>query len=206
MLTVATDTPRTKGEARSTGSKFYFTGKPCKKGNVAMRLTSAGKCWCEACRHAHSASVNAWQKANAGKVLPRVSRWRAENGDKERANRRRRNERIKLGLEKRHEGDPGKRMHRNALRRAAVKRATPAWADLDAIKAIYVEAGRRRALGENVHVDHIIPLQGKTVCGLHVHWNLQIIPAAENLRKQNRLIDAQVKGLQDVVRADRGEP
>lgn len=69
---------------------------------------------------------------------------------------------------------------RHAVRRNAV----PAWADLEAIKLIYEEAARRRAeTGEDWHVDHIVPLKGKTVCGLHCEANLQIIPKVENLRK-----------------------
>lgn len=59
----------------------------------------------------------------------------------------------------------------------------PEWADC---RPIYREAARRRARGEDVHVDHIVPLNSPIVCGLHVPWNLEIIPAPQNLRKGNR--------------------
>lgn len=63
--------------------------------------------------------------------------------------------------------------------------ATPPWADRDKIKAVYDEAARRRAAGENVVVDHIYPLQHPNFCGLHVHTNLQVLTYAENSKKSN---------------------
>lgn len=74
-----------------------------------------------------------------------------------------------------------------ARRRARKRMAMPAWADLNAIRAIYRDAKKRiKETGMAWHVDHIIPLAGKNVCGLHVHWNLQVIPAEDNLKKSNK--------------------
>lgn len=68
-----------------------------------------------------------------------------------------------------------------ANRRAAKRQAMPAWADKEAIAAIY-----EAAKGQSLHVDHEIPLQHNLVCGLHVPANLRPISAFENLSKSNR--------------------
>lgn len=63
----------------------------------------------------------------------------------------------------------------------------PNWANRDAIASIYSEARRlTKETGIEHHVDHIIPLRGKTVCGLHVETNLQILTAEANKRKNAR--------------------
>lgn len=74
-----------------------------------------------------------------------------------------------------------------ASRRAAEIQATPPWADHQKILAVYREAARLQLeTGTPYHVDHILPLRGEMVCGLHVHFNLRPIPAEENIRKSNR--------------------
>ncbi|MGO4337858.1 hypothetical protein AB4037_23360 [Labrys sp. KB_33_2] len=75
----------------------------------------------------------------------------------------------------------------SALRRATKLRATPSWADLSAIKALYSNARRITAeTGIPHHVDHIYPLKCDWCCGLHVENNLQILEGKKNLSKGNR--------------------
>lgn len=74
----------------------------------------------------------------------------------------------------------------NAKRRAFKLLATPAWADLEAIKGMYYLATIFNRIGMNLHVDHIIPLQSDLVCGLHCESNMQLMPAIDNLSKGNR--------------------
>jgi hypothetical protein len=77
----------------------------------------------------------------------------------------------------------------DAKRRAAKLQRTPPWLDIvqnAEIEFTYEYCAALRSIGLNYHVDHIVPLQGKTVSGLHVPWNLQVIPADENIRKANR--------------------
>ena len=67
--------------------------------------------------------------------------------------------------------------------------ATPAWADLKAMQAIYKKARDLTAnTGIPHHVDHEIPLRGKLVCGLHVETNLRVITADENIKKNNKFL------------------
>lgn len=87
--------------------------------------------------------------------------------------------------------NPDKDLAKAAKRRASVAGRTPAWlsdAERDEILAVYAFA---RAWSDATrtphHVDHIAPLRGKAVSGLHVPWNLRIVSAKENLKKGNRL-------------------
>jgi len=69
----------------------------------------------------------------------------------------------------------------------ALYQAWPVWcADHPGFKSIYGWARRRRRCGEDVHVDHIVPICSDEVCGLHVPWNLTVIGARENMQKSNR--------------------
>jgi hypothetical protein len=75
-------------------------------------------------------------------------------------------------------------------RKTAKLQRTPSWltdSDLLYIQCLYqVASMRTKETGYAWHVDHIIPLQGRTVSGLHVPSNLRVIPATENLQKSNK--------------------
>lgn len=85
------------------------------------------------------------------------------------------------------------RPHRAASRAKRLLRYV-AWADQEAIKAVYAEAERAsRRTGIPHEVDHIIPLRGKTVSGLHVPENLRVVPKVVNREKRNHF-DSELVG------------
>jgi len=76
-----------------------------------------------------------------------------------------------------------------AKRRAAKLQATPPWAELDKIKVLYEKAKWLESVtGLKYHVDHVIPLRGEKVSGLHCWNNLQLLEEKENVKKSNKLI------------------
>lgn len=79
---------------------------------------------------------------------------------------------------------------REAKRRASKLTATPSWANIETIEKIYIESKQISDItGILQHVDHIVPLVSKVVCGLHCEANLRIIPYSENISKGNRYWD-----------------
>jgi hypothetical protein len=77
----------------------------------------------------------------------------------------------------------------SASRRASQKQALPTWLTEDQMRqidSIYTHAKDCEVVsGQTYHVDHIVPLKGENVCGLHVPWNLQVLPSDVNLSKHN---------------------
>jgi len=167
---------------------------------------------CKACfrayNKAHAAEKKlrdqAWRSQNPGTWRGYTKQWRDANPDKVKAytdaNRERQAEISRATYEGNKEArlvqmaawrkaNPDK-VSATAMRHIARKmQACPPWADHDAIAAVYAEAARlTKETGIPHQVDHIIPLQGKNVCGLHVHQNLRAIPATENQRKSNTLL------------------
>jgi hypothetical protein len=92
------------------------------------------------------------------------------------------------------QANKGKIIALATLRKKYIRQRTPSWLSKDdkwLIKEVYDLAALRTKMFEfSWHVDHVIPLQGETVSGLHVLNNLQVIPGVENIRKKNKVLYA----------------
>ena len=81
---------------------------------------------------------------------------------------------------------PEKISAKSARRRAYKLQATPNWASKKHIDIFYLIAKEEsERIGEPCHVDHIVPLKSKLVCGLHNEFNLQVLKGKDNLEKHN---------------------
>lgn len=164
--------PNSRAAAKATAAKFYFTGLPCKNGHVSLRAVKGD---CIECHRLHSRKSGKSARSVARKKEYSKSKY-WENSDASREVRRLAYYRNK---------DAYKR--RATERRAYKGRAIPKWADARMTNGLYVIARRiSECTGMQWHVDHIVPLKGRTVCGLHSPENLRVIPATLNMSKGAR--------------------
>ena len=182
-----------KQQAKSLGLTSYFTGLPCKHGHIAPRhIWNSGCSECSRLRETtksakrrakHPEKIKEYKRRDylkrRDKVLASCAKYRAENGEARRAY-----------FKKYKQENNGRVTAGNKKRDLAKKNRTPCWLTADdtwLMKEIYeLSALRTKSTGVQWHVDHIIPLQGKKVSGLHVPTNLQIILGKDNIVKNNR--------------------
>ena len=162
------DLPKTREEARQAGSKAYFTGLFCKQGHVAKRWTATGNCaTCQASR---------------------TKNWTEKNPDKHLFYRQseKRRQSTNQSAKKHYANNKVYYIVKDAKRRAQKLLATTVWGQQN-VESFYVKAKELEAMNPGVkyHVDHIVPLAGENVCGLHNEFNLQILTETENKRKGN---------------------
>ncbi len=185
--------PIERRNAKQNGDKYYFTGRECLAGHIAKRYVSTGKC-SECCRVYDRVNYNLEKRREANrryfakdpKRKLRHLMWQREYREKhpEKIIAKRERDRAYCQVNKTvrvGQRDP------NTRRRKLVKFASVSWANREAMAAIYAEARRlTKETGIKHAVDHVIPLRGRNVCGLHVETNMRVITQRENIRKGNR--------------------
>lgn len=181
-----------KSIAKSLNMKRYFTGVACLNGGIAERFVSSCSCQCSFCITPEKRNAKAklgYQKSKNNPLTPEKLEkkreatriWKQNNPEKVRQNKR-----------EYHKNNPHVSRAKRALRRATLKNRTPLWfGEFD--KFVMVEAAhlcelRKISTGIDWQVDHMLPLQGKEVSGLHCGINIQVIPSFLNTSKSNKMI------------------
>ena len=167
---------KTRKEALLNKATQYFTGNACIKGHVAARRAKTGECL--DCRKAYL--VN-WLKENPNKIK-QYSATQYLKYESEKHKWHARNKKYAATHK-------DKVNAKTVAYQLAKANRLPKWADIEKIKGLYKQAVLKSIeTGIQWHVDHIYPLRGKLVSGLHVPENLQVIPGIENVKKANRYI------------------
>ena len=144
---------------------------PCKHGHLSERYTSTADC--VECTNLNTKS---WVDKNPTK--------RKQIRKKSRLKHIKKSREASIAWTS---ANPGRNRAYVAKYNAAKKKRTPAWANLKKIERIYeLAAWASRFTNEPIEVDHIIPLQGELISGLHVENNLQLLPKSANCGKGNR--------------------
>jgi len=151
--------------------EFYETPEEKKERLTALRLAAGKKLEVYGEKDRRKKIQSKSYAKRKTEVNARARKWAKENPEKVRE--------ISRAWQRR---NPAVTAEQAAARRAGLRRATPAWVDRKDILYVYDMA---QLFG--VTVDHIHPLKGKNFCGLHVPWNLQLMPGRENSSKGNRL-------------------
>jgi hypothetical protein len=173
-----------RDEAKLRGDLRYFTGNPCKKGHISERSVSNGLCLeCLKERMAARRKVRNEEQLNLDheKARIRAAKWRKANPN---------HEGTKIAKKEYKIRNPHKVIAGTAKYRAQKISRTPSWLTKDDLwmieQAYEIAALRTKMFGFSWHVDHVIPLNGDVVSGLHVPTNLQVIPWIENVKKHNK--------------------
>lgn len=161
---ITTNFPRFKTPKGETRYRSYC--KSCDK--------KRKDAWRSAHKIEHNIRCRNWVRDNSAKRKETSKKWREKNPE--------------YSKQYKQNYDKNKINAHTSVRRKRVQQATPTWLTKKQRKemlTIYETCGKLRKAGVDVHVDHIVPLQGKDVCGLHVPWNLEILGAKENMSKSN---------------------
>lgn len=132
------------------------------------------------CKSCHKAYASDYHQQNKVHLYEVQKVWKQENADKVRGWSRKKQAERRVT----HRGDVNAAI---AQRKEHVKRATPSWANAADVRMWYDVASVLSRSGVPFHVDHVIPLRGRTVTGLHCEDNLTVIPAWRNVRKSNSI-------------------
>lgn len=177
---------RTRAWARANPEKARASVRAWELANPE-RHREANRKW----QREHPETARAYRVANAKSIRARVKKWQENNREKSRAWTKAwalaNPEKQKARSQRWYKNNSDKSTAKTQWRQAQKLRATPVWANEFFIdEAYHLAKLRTEATGFKWHVDHIVPLRSKLVCGLHWEGNLQVIPAVENMKKHNR--------------------